>query len=118
MTSEASDSNETTKPSRPQPWPPHIEVYGWASTNHADVQEAAVVVNSMAMPLTLLSWGFGQLQQLNVALDDLCHTDGSTERSHRTLESLLHFSMQAEIVLRAGIERLREAEMRKKTSPY
>ncbi|MBN9411936.1 MAG: hypothetical protein J0H69_22555 [Burkholderiales bacterium] len=84
-----------------------VEVRGWASDNFVIDEQPAVVINLEADALALLSWGFGQLQQVNVALGELSAAGYSHDPSHKTLGCMLHFSMQAEAVLRVGIERLR-----------
>jgi hypothetical protein len=71
--------------------------------------QPAVVVNLNADALTMLSWGFGQLQQVSVALNDLSAAGYSHDPSHKTLGCLLHFLMQAETVLRTGIEKVQKS---------
>ncbi len=85
-----------------------VEVRGWASDNFVIDERPAVVINPDADALSLLSWGFGQLQQVNVAMGELSAAGYSHDPSHKTLGCLLHFSMQAETVLRAGLEKVRE----------
>lgn len=89
---------------------PPIQVRGWASDNFVVNEQPTVVIDPNADALSLLSWGFGQMQQVNVALSELSAAGYSHEMSQRTLGCLLHFSMQAETVLRAGIEKFRKLD--------
>lgn len=83
-----------------------VEVRGWASDNSSDGQSPAVIVSPDATALSLLSWGVGQLQQCNVLLNMLGDTEESSVGIHRLADSALHFLLQAETVLHAGIEML------------
>ena len=84
-----------------------VEVFGWASDNYADQGPPAVIVNPQASALTLLSWALGQLEQCNAALDAAGCSRGTRDAEWDTGRVVQHFSVQAETVLRAGIERLR-----------
>ena len=86
---------------------PHtVEVRGWASDNSSDGQSPAVIVSPDATALSLLSWGVGQLQQCNVLLNMLGDAENSPACANRLADSALHFLLQAETVLHAGIELL------------
>jgi len=89
----------------------HIrDLHGWASTNYTLTDDPPpVLINPDADALTLLSWGFGQLQQCNALLDVLCgfgsdSPDGDCSR--KALQALLHFTVQAESVMQVGMEKL------------
>jgi len=85
------------------------DLHGWASTNYTLSEDPpAVLINPEADALTLLSWGFGQLQQCNAVLDALSAAGlEMPETSAQGVGAVLHFSAQAEQVLKVGIERLR-----------
>ena len=89
--------------------PAESPLHGWASTNYTLSEDPpAVLINPEADALTLLSWGFGQLQQCNAVLDALSAAGRDMpETSAQGVSAVLHFSAQAESVLRAGIEKLR-----------
>lgn len=88
--------------------PTTVEVFGWASDNYADDGPPAVIVNPQASALTLLSWGLGQLAQCNAILDGLGYVRGSRDVPEDVAPAVRHFSVQAETVLRAGVERMQE----------
>ena len=86
--------------------PPPVEVFGWASDNYSDDGPPAVIVNPEASALTLLSWGIGQLEQCNAMLDALGCARGTRDALEDVDKAVRHFSVQAETVLRAGIEKI------------
>jgi hypothetical protein len=83
-----------------------VGVRGWSSENCSEDQSPAVIVNPDATPLSLLSWGVDQLQQCNALLNMLGDVEQTSTSMSRLADSALHFLLQAETVLHAGIEML------------
>ncbi|MGA0571276.1 hypothetical protein ACO2Q9_11220 [Variovorax sp. VNK109] len=83
-----------------------VEVRGWIPESSSVERCPAVIVNPDANPLSLLSWGIDQLQQCNALLKMLGDVEESPAHVGRLADSALHFLLQAETVLHAGIEML------------
>ncbi|MBN9407778.1 MAG: hypothetical protein J0H69_01390 [Burkholderiales bacterium] len=85
-----------------------LALHGWASDNYTLASgPPAVLINPEADALTLLSWGFGQLQQCTAVLDAVSIARrAAPEGSAPALGAVLHFAAQSQSVLQAGIEKL------------